>query len=286
MSKTSTAGPSANWRNLQKTLASPKNKDEHIRKKRKLGANTNDEPAAKVFVRASKITENSAPIGGTSGNNDFKDEHDMRNGESLSALRRMVAGELRYTEAQKLPGKYLAIDCEMVGVGIDGTESSLARVTVVNFYGAVQMDEFVRQRERVVDYRTQYSGIRETDMIRAKPFDTVQKQVADLLKDKILVGHAVHNDLKACLPTQLEASTRSHSTSRLSSFLIHGHSREIHNTLPESTKLYEANMLLYGTWSSKSWTLLFKAASIPVYKTHAQLWPFIVYIKRNGKRAR
>lgn len=52
----------------------------------------------------------------------------------------------------------------MVGVGIDGSESSLARVTLVNYHGAVQMDEFVRQRERVVDYRTQYSGIRESDM--------------------------------------------------------------------------------------------------------------------------
>ena len=64
------------------------------------------------------------------------------------------------------PGKYLALDCEMVGVGIDGGESSLARVSLVNFYGVVQLDEFVRQRERVVDYRTQYSGIREADMIK------------------------------------------------------------------------------------------------------------------------
>jgi RNA exonuclease 4 len=63
------------------------------------------------------------------------------------------------------PGKYLALDCEMVGVGIDGLESSLARVSLVNYYGAVQLDEFVRQRERVVDYRTQFSGVRETDMI-------------------------------------------------------------------------------------------------------------------------
>lgn len=63
------------------------------------------------------------------------------------------------------PGKFLALDCEMVGVGIDGVESSLARVSLVNFYGVVQMDDFVRQRERVVDYRTQYSGIRESDLI-------------------------------------------------------------------------------------------------------------------------
>ena len=63
------------------------------------------------------------------------------------------------------PGKFLALDCEMVGVGIDGAESSLARVSLVNFYGAVILDEFVRQKERVMDYRTQWSGIRESDMI-------------------------------------------------------------------------------------------------------------------------
>jgi len=112
------------------------------------------------------------------------------------------------------PGKYLALDCEMVGVGIDGSESSLARVSIVNFYGAVLIDEFVRQRERVVDYRTQFSGVREKDMINgasrhnynfktvdvkvplAKPFTVIQQQVAKLLKDRILVGHALHHDLK------------------------------------------------------------------------------------------
>ena len=99
-------------------------------------------------------------------------------------------------------------------MGLEGAESSLARVSLVNFYGAEMLDVFVRQRERVVDYRTQWSGIRDTDMVHgqfavlclavalltlvwtAKPFDEVQKQVADLLDERILVGHAVHNDLK------------------------------------------------------------------------------------------
>jgi RNA exonuclease 4 len=56
------------------------------------------------------------------------------------------------------------MDCEMVGVGIEGMESSLARVSVVNWYGAVLIDEYVRQTERVVDYRTTYSGIRAHDL--------------------------------------------------------------------------------------------------------------------------
>ena len=53
----------------------------------------------------------------------------------------------------------------MVGVGPMGKESTLARVSVVNYFGAVLLDEFVRQKERVTDWRTQWSGIRAKDMI-------------------------------------------------------------------------------------------------------------------------
>jgi len=133
---------------------------------------------------------------------------ESRNGESLSALRIMISGELEYSPAQQQPGKYLALDCEMVGVGPEGKESSLARVSLVNFYGAVQLDVFVRQRERVVDYRTEFSGVRASDMVNARPFVEVQKQVAELLKDRILVGHAVHNDLKALLLSHPRQQTR------------------------------------------------------------------------------
>lgn len=58
----------------------------------------------------------------------------------------------------------------MVGVGLDGgEESSLARVSLVNYHGVVMLDAFVRQKERVVDYRTRWSGIRPSDMINGKP---------------------------------------------------------------------------------------------------------------------
>jgi len=56
----------------------------------------------------------------------------------------------------------------MVGVGIDGEESSLARVSVVNYHGVVLLDEVVKQRERVVDFRTEWSGIRPGDMVNGK----------------------------------------------------------------------------------------------------------------------
>ena len=56
-------------------------------------------------------------------------------------------------------GRYVAIDCEMVGVGLDGIESALARVTIVNYYGVIILDKYVRPMERVTDFRTEVSGI-------------------------------------------------------------------------------------------------------------------------------
>ncbi|KAG5644292.1 hypothetical protein DXG03_008710 [Asterophora parasitica] len=205
-SKSGTAPASSNWLALKKTLpkkASSRSdsKEESSRKRRKLdhGASESPEPAQTSYASRPIPAPKHVPE---------PEQGDTKNGESLSILRQMIAGEVTYTDNQQLPGKYLALDCEMVGVGIDGAESSLARVSLVNFYGAIQLDVFVRQRERVVDYRTKFSGIRESDMIKAKPFNDVQKEVADLLKDRILVGHAVFNDLKALLLSHPRPMTR------------------------------------------------------------------------------
>ncbi|KAJ2401902.1 3'-5' exonuclease [Coemansia sp. RSA 2559] len=99
-------------------------------------------------------------------------------------------------------GKFLAIDCEMVGAGFKGSRSMLARVSVVNYYGHVIIDAFVTPLEPVTDYRTWVSGIRKQDLDRhGRPFGEVQKEVAELIKDRILVGHAIKHDLKALLLT-------------------------------------------------------------------------------------
>lgn len=52
------------------------------------------------------------------------------------------------------------MDCEMVGVGEDGKDSVLARVSIVNQFGNVLLDKYVKPREQVTDYRTAVSGIR------------------------------------------------------------------------------------------------------------------------------
>lgn len=58
----------------------------------------------------------------------------------------------------------LAIDCEMVGIGPDGSKNSLARVSIVDYNGMILLDTFVRQRRVVTDYRTFVSGIHEEDL--------------------------------------------------------------------------------------------------------------------------
>jgi len=102
----------------------------------------------------------------------------------------------------------LAIDCEMVGVGEDGTRSVLARVTVVNKHGNVVLDTFVETTEKVTDYRTKVSGVRPRDLKNAPKFADVQKMVSKLIEKKIVVGHGLKNDFKALLLNHPRERTR------------------------------------------------------------------------------
>jgi RNA exonuclease 4 len=105
----------------------------------------------------------------------------------------------------------LALDCEMVGVGIDGVESVLARVSVVNQHGALVYDAHVQTVEKVVDYRTKYSGIRPADLKQragAKSFKQVQHEVSELIKDRVVIGHGLENDFAALMLSHPWALTR------------------------------------------------------------------------------
>ncbi|KAE8146313.1 ribonuclease H-like domain-containing protein [Aspergillus avenaceus] len=97
-------------------------------------------------------------------------------------------------------GKYVAMDCEMVGVGPNPDhDSALARVSIVNFNGEQVYDSFVRPKEMVTDWRTHVSGIAPKHMVEARVLEQVQKDVAQVLEGRILVGHALRNDLDALL---------------------------------------------------------------------------------------
>lgn len=97
------------------------------------------------------------------------------------------------------PQDYLAIDCEMVGVGSPKIRNALARVSLVDFNGRIILDRFVRPVEPITQYRTRIHGIRPKELRNAPPFLSIKPQVARLVKHKILVGHGIHHDLDVLL---------------------------------------------------------------------------------------
>ena len=99
--------------------------------------------------------------------------------------------------------KYIALDCEMVGIGSGGKQSALARVSMTDWNHEVLLDTFVQVPDRVTDFRTHVSGVRAAD-IKAKndaamELHACRHKVGEMLKDKILVGHALKNDLSALM---------------------------------------------------------------------------------------
>jgi DNA polymerase III epsilon subunit-like protein len=93
----------------------------------------------------------------------------------------------------------VALDCEMVGVGASGKRSALARASLVDGSGAVLLDTYVKVDEPVTDYRTQWSGVRPKNLVGAPTFREVQRSIAGLIDGKLLVGHALKNDLDALM---------------------------------------------------------------------------------------
>ncbi|OCK83444.1 putative RNA exonuclease [Lepidopterella palustris CBS 459.81] len=116
-----------------------------------------------------------------------------------------------------VPGKYIALDCEMVGIGpTPDQDSQLARVSLVNFHGQQVYDSYVLPVVPITDYRTPISGITPAHLAIARPFSLVQKEVAKLLQDRILIGHAIKHDLSALMLTHPKRDIR--DTSRYPEF--------------------------------------------------------------------
>ncbi|KAF7809859.1 small RNA degrading nuclease 1 [Senna tora] len=92
--------------------------------------------------------------------------------------------------------KMVAVDCEMV-LCEDGTDA-VVKVCVVDRNLEVKLDKLVRPYKKIVDYRTEITGVSAQDLegITCSLAD-VQKSMKKLLSNgTILVGHSLHNDLR------------------------------------------------------------------------------------------
>jgi RNA exonuclease 4 len=111
--------------------------------------------------------------------------------------------------------RYVALDCEMVGIGADGKTSALARVSIVDWEGRALLDTYVKVESRVVDFRTRYSGIKPRHIKDAEalsPAD-VREKVAEIVRGRVVVGHALQNDFGALMlhhPKELIRDTAKH----------------------------------------------------------------------------
>lgn len=137
---------------------------------------------------------------------------DDQKNTQLDQLRAMIFGTPLTSTPDSDYGSIVAIDCEMVGVGpilghryqngkrVANYASALARVSIVDFYGHQVLDTFVKPDQKVSDYRTHVSGIRPQDLQGGNvvSLSMAKTMVSKALRDRVVVGHAVHNDLRVC----------------------------------------------------------------------------------------
>ncbi|EIW70330.1 hypothetical protein TREMEDRAFT_38107 [Tremella mesenterica DSM 1558] len=91
--------------------------------------------------------------------------------------------------------RYVAMDCEMVGVR---GGQALAKVGIVDHTGSILLDSYVFVHpQNVIDWRTKTSGIKLGDLDGAPTFGKIRTVVKGIVQDKIIVGHALFNDLAA-----------------------------------------------------------------------------------------
>jgi RNA exonuclease 4 len=173
---------SSNWRRLQATLKSTETSqppEDGLKKKRKRPTETTTQRRPRKTPRMEQ-----------------KEPSSDAARKFVHAPDKINSGISTTTEI----GKYVAVDCEMVGVGPNpDKESALARVSVVNYNGDQIYDSYVRPKEQVTDWRTAVSGILPKHMVEARSLEEVQADITKILQDRILVGHAIRNDLDALL---------------------------------------------------------------------------------------
>ncbi|XP_074464588.1 RNA exonuclease 4 [Larus michahellis] len=172
----------------------------------------------------------------------------------------------------------VAMDCEMVGVGPKGEDSIVARVSLVNQFGKCIYDKYVKPTEEVTDYRTAVSGIRPENINTGEDFQTVQKEVADILHGRILVGHALRNDLKVLFLDHPKKKIR--DTQRYKPF-----KQRVKSARP-SLKLLCEKLLNVQVQTSEHCSIQDAQAAMRLYTLEKKKWEAAVKNKPNNKNCK
>lgn len=113
---------------------------------------------------------------------------------NANKLERVLDNDPDSEVAMPAISSYVALDCEFVGVRND--QSALGRCSIVDYHGNIVCDIYARPTDPITTYRTRWSGITRTHMSRAIPIESALSQISDIIQDKIVVGHAIHNDFR------------------------------------------------------------------------------------------
>ncbi|NXE95748.1 REXO4 exonuclease, partial [Menura novaehollandiae] len=195
----------------------------------------------------------------------------LETGESNQSVEQVLVKEKAFDGLTRA----VAMDCEMVGVGPKGEDSIVARVSIVNQFGKCIYDKYVKPTEKVTDYRTAVSGIRPQNVNAGEDFKTVQKEVAEILKGRILVGHALRNDLKVLFLDHPQKKIR--DTQRYKPF-----KQRVKSSRP-SLKLLCETLLNVQVQTAEHCSIQDAQAAMRLYTLEKKKWEAAVKNKANKK---
>uniref|UniRef100_A0A663N2R0 RNA exonuclease 4 n=2 Tax=Athene cunicularia TaxID=194338 RepID=A0A663N2R0_ATHCN len=198
----------------------------------------------------------------------------LETGQSKQSVEQVLVKE----KASEGLTRAVAMDCEMVGVGPKGEDSIVARVSIVNQFGKCIYDKYVKPTEEVTDYRTAVSGIRPENINTGEDFKTVQKEVADILNGRILVGHALRNDLKVLFLDHPQKKIR--DTQRYKPFR-----QRVKNVRP-SLKLLCERLLNVQVQTSEHCSIQDAQAAMRLYTLERKKWEAALKNKSNNKNCK
>lgn len=88
----------------------------------------------------------------------------------------------------------IAIDCEMYET-TEGNE--LGRISILNYNGNILYDKYVTTNNKILDYRTKYSGLTQELISNGVSYNEVKQSILQIIgTNTTVVGHGLDNDLK------------------------------------------------------------------------------------------